>query len=186
VFKRVWIENDPDFAVERGRAMAEFNEYAKPFTHRLPFNRFERNKHGKKQHSSLWRYAMFQALKEVDAEYIHINGGIWFKTQEHFERVRDLAERTMREGYQGLRDRYPQPPREDRLAALYQVKIRGKQTTVEAEREKARLTGKDCPDCGYPMRTRTARKGANAGQRFLGCSLYPTCKGTRPSPITTV
>jgi len=39
-----------------------------------------------------------------------------------------------------------------------------------------------CPRCGAPMIVRTARKGANAGERFLGCSTYPRCKGTRDLP----
>jgi restriction system protein len=34
-----------------------------------------------------------------------------------------------------------------------------------------------CPRCGQPMVERTARRGANAGQRFWGCSRYPSCKG---------
>lgn len=37
-----------------------------------------------------------------------------------------------------------------------------------------------CPCCGKPMRQRTARQGAHAGQNFWGCSSYPDCKGTRP------
>jgi four helix bundle suffix protein len=37
-----------------------------------------------------------------------------------------------------------------------------------------------CPECGKPMRRRTARKGAQAGQDFWGCAGYPTCRGTRP------
>ena len=37
-----------------------------------------------------------------------------------------------------------------------------------------------CPNCGKPMRLRTARQGKNAGTRFWGCSDYPNCKGTRP------
>ena len=36
-----------------------------------------------------------------------------------------------------------------------------------------------CPQCGKPMRTRTAAKRAQAGQSFWGCSGYPDCKGTR-------
>lgn len=36
-----------------------------------------------------------------------------------------------------------------------------------------------CPQCGKPMRLRTARQGANAGSQFWGCSAYPECKGTR-------
>ena len=37
-----------------------------------------------------------------------------------------------------------------------------------------------CPKCGKPMRQRTARKGANAGKAFWGCSDYPKCTGTKP------
>jgi restriction system protein len=35
-----------------------------------------------------------------------------------------------------------------------------------------------CPECGKPMMLRTARRGANAGNQFWGCSAYPACKGT--------
>lgn len=35
-----------------------------------------------------------------------------------------------------------------------------------------------CPMCGAKMVLRTARKGANAGNKFWGCSTYPSCKGT--------
>lgn len=34
-----------------------------------------------------------------------------------------------------------------------------------------------CPRCGKSMVERTARRGANAGRRFWGCSAYPSCKG---------
>jgi restriction system protein len=36
-----------------------------------------------------------------------------------------------------------------------------------------------CPKCGEAMVLRTAKKGANAGSQFWGCSAYPACKGTR-------
>lgn len=36
-----------------------------------------------------------------------------------------------------------------------------------------------CPICQRQMVLRTARKGANAGSRFWGCSAYPKCRGTR-------
>lgn len=36
-----------------------------------------------------------------------------------------------------------------------------------------------CPECGKPMVRRTARKGANAGSAFWGCSSFPRCRGTR-------
>lgn len=42
-------------------------------------------------------------------------------------------------------------------------------------------TEPDCPKCGSPMVLRTARRGANAGSQFYGCSRYPQCKGIRPA-----
>lgn len=39
--------------------------------------------------------------------------------------------------------------------------------------------GAGCPKCGSTMQRRLARRGANAGRYFLGCSRYPTCTGTR-------
>lgn len=37
-----------------------------------------------------------------------------------------------------------------------------------------------CPICTKAMVRRTAKRGANAGSEFWGCSGYPSCKGTRP------
>ena len=36
-----------------------------------------------------------------------------------------------------------------------------------------------CPQCGAGMVMRTARKGANAGGAFWGCSNFPSCRGIR-------
>ncbi len=36
-----------------------------------------------------------------------------------------------------------------------------------------------CPNCGKLMVKRTARSGANAGNKLWGCSTYPRCRGTR-------
>ena len=35
-----------------------------------------------------------------------------------------------------------------------------------------------CPECGKPMRQRTAKRGPRTGQAFWGCTGYPDCKGT--------
>jgi len=40
-------------------------------------------------------------------------------------------------------------------------------------------TSPECPLCGSAMVKRTARKGANTGNEFWGCSAYPGCRGTR-------
>lgn len=36
-----------------------------------------------------------------------------------------------------------------------------------------------CPKCGSSLVNRTARKGPNAGNQFLGCSGYPKCRFTK-------
>lgn len=36
-----------------------------------------------------------------------------------------------------------------------------------------------CPACGRAMVQRTAKSGAQSGNRFLGCTGYPACRGTR-------
>jgi len=35
-----------------------------------------------------------------------------------------------------------------------------------------------CPRCGVKMKLRTARKGANSGNKFWGCMKYPKCRST--------
>ena len=36
-----------------------------------------------------------------------------------------------------------------------------------------------CPWCGGKLVVRTAKKGANIGKQFYGCSNYPKCRYTR-------
>jgi predicted RNA-binding Zn-ribbon protein involved in translation (DUF1610 family) len=36
-----------------------------------------------------------------------------------------------------------------------------------------------CPQCGKPMVLRTAKRGANQGKQFWGCSGYPKCRTAR-------
>ena len=56
--------------------------------------------------------------------------------------------------------------------------------TAAPMREKAAATAPalpTCPNCAKPMVERTAKRGANAGGKFWGCTGYPACKGVRPS-----
>ncbi len=36
-----------------------------------------------------------------------------------------------------------------------------------------------CPKCGSKLVERTAKKGPNAGSKFLGCEKFPRCRFTR-------
>jgi len=43
----------------------------------------------------------------------------------------------------------------------------------------ASAQAQSCPLCSKPMVRRTAKRGANAGNEFWGCTGYPACRGTR-------
>ncbi|HTJ79718.1 MAG TPA: restriction endonuclease [Rariglobus sp.] len=65
--------------------------------------------------------------------------------------------------------------------ALFQlvksVKANREPTTVSPA--PVQSTAPSCPKCGNPMVERVARKGANAGNSFWGCSSFPKCNGVR-------
>jgi len=44
----------------------------------------------------------------------------------------------------------------------------------------APMQAPSCPLCSKPMARRTAKRGANAGSEFWGCTAYPACRGARP------
>lgn len=47
-------------------------------------------------------------------------------------------------------------------------------------RDRAAPVPPACPTCAKPMVKRLAKRGANAGGEFWGCTGYPACKGVRP------
>jgi restriction system protein len=63
------------------------------------------------------------------------------------------------------------------LKLLRSVQTSGNIVLPEAG-ERDHLTP-DCPRCGAEMVMRTARHGANAGEKFWGCSSFPNCRGTQ-------
>ncbi|MDX2027193.1 MAG: topoisomerase DNA-binding C4 zinc finger domain-containing protein [Alphaproteobacteria bacterium] len=50
----------------------------------------------------------------------------------------------------------------------------------KAIKEDADQKGVACPKCGFPLRTRIARRGRYKGKEFWGCSRYPSCDGMKP------
>jgi len=48
----------------------------------------------------------------------------------------------------------------------------------ERDKQQADAGVPACPECGKPMRQRTARTGKKAGRTFWGCTGFPECKGT--------
>ena len=59
--------------------------------------------------------------------------------------------------------------------------ISGVTTPANATSAKSTLTANTptCPICQSAMEKRIAKRGANSGNAFWGCSQYPACKGTR-------
>lgn len=72
------------------------------------------------------------------------------------------------------------------LALIQQAKARVVPPLTRADATKtspppaAPAQATTCPLCAKPMVRRTAKRGANAGGEFWGCTGYPACRGTRP------
>ena len=64
------------------------------------------------------------------------------------------------------------------LHLIRNVQASGKMIAPPAKAESDHLTPA-CPRCGAEMKLREAKRGANAGLRFWGCSEFPKCRGTR-------
>ena len=64
------------------------------------------------------------------------------------------------------------------MAGLVQIKAKSSEEKLvkDSVEDKQDLI---CPKCGGTLVIRTAKKGANAGSQFYGCSNYPNCKFTR-------
>lgn len=55
-----------------------------------------------------------------------------------------------------------------------------KVSAVRPHNPSSTVTAPGCPRCASPMVRREAKRGANAGRAFYGCSRYPACRGTVP------
>ena len=62
----------------------------------------------------------------------------------------------------------------------YSERLAAARITERQRQDRTKQTLPPCPLCGKPLVVRTARQGARAGSQFLGCSGYPSCRGTLP------
>jgi restriction system protein len=69
------------------------------------------------------------------------------------------------------------------LVDLLQGIVVAEQSTqpVAASPSSEQPIARTCPRCGSDMRKRVAKRGAERGEAFWGCSRYPKCHGTRPA-----
>jgi len=71
----------------------------------------------------------------------------------------------------------------ERLIRAVQTDSPDRPATVEPPTEQVATlnsTAGRCPKCGRDLVVRVAKRGANAGGKFLGCSGYPACRHTQP------
>lgn len=54
------------------------------------------------------------------------------------------------------------------------------------DKENRDILGLQCPKCSSMMILRIAKKGSNTGNKFYGCSRYPTCKETVPFELMEI
>jgi restriction system protein len=56
------------------------------------------------------------------------------------------------------------------------VQVSGSEARLETNAEVKSQPSTVCPQCGEKLVTRTARRGPNAGNKFVGCSGFPKCR----------
>ena len=69
-------------------------------------------------------------------------------------------------------------PRQRRVVKEYKQSIPTMKKNYASTSASHERTSKICDRCGSPMVLRTARKGKNTGNQFLGCSEFPQCRYT--------
>jgi restriction system protein len=127
-----------------------------------------------------------------DGEKTYVQCKHWKANTVGVEKIRELLGSMAAGGAQNgifvTSGRYTEPAREfarecgiklvdgDALATLIGNVHREKNTATSDDETSPTLA---CPICSAPMVKRVARKGANAGGSFWGCSTYPQCRGIR-------
>lgn len=109
---------------------------------------------------------------------VHVNGGAEFKTPMPANVLTSGLARYIR----GFRERRLTP---DAVREIRDRLDRHRSTSTLTHRDHLRSLHERhgsttvCPRCGSPLVVRVARRGHNAGQRFLGCTAYPRCRYAR-------
>ena len=57
--------------------------------------------------------------------------------------------------------------------------VQSESNRVPTSQHTAEISSQACPKCGSELVTRTAKRGANAGKQFIGCTSFPKCRYTK-------
>jgi len=100
----------------------------------------------------------------------------WATRRQHITSLKDRHAKPVT-GSVSFTSPSPPPERKVRMTkpATSAELIFGSVSTPEARAKAA--AEPTCPVCSSPMVKRSAKRGANAGNEFWGCSRYPGCKG---------
>ncbi len=86
LFKRIWVEKDPDYAELRKSVAGDPEEVIPQYPHGAPLRR--RNRLANSPHwDPLWRRRLFIATEELRLDHIIVNSRMMFRTKE----ARDAA-----------------------------------------------------------------------------------------------
>ena len=134
----------------------------------------------------------FDLVLRKDGEKTYVQCKHWKAGSVGVEKIRELlGSMTAGGAHNGIfvtSGQYTTPAREfarecgiklvdgDRLATLI-GDVTGERHGDSSEFET--VTNPTCPICSSPMVRRVAKRGANAGNSFWGCSTYPHCRGIR-------
>jgi len=91
-----------------------------------------------------------------------------------------LLQRELADQKAATRSLSTSPPPEIAAAALRIEQQLDRIVSVAPQASGAADGSPSCPQCGKPMRQRTARTGRGNGRPFWGCTGYPACRGTLP------
>ena len=127
--------------------------------------------------------------KKILSEFLGINestihtiiyfvGDCKFKTELPDNVIRSRLGKYIKQ----FKDRVLPPEEVDRVVGEIEYHVSESSTTtrdhVQSLRERHNST-QVCPKCGSKLVERTAKKGPNAGSKFLGCENYPQCRFTK-------
>lgn len=79
--KRILFDNDPKHDEIRAEIRRRNSEFIEQFQYRVPDTKFK-IKDGKRRKDAFWGYALSTALKEVTVEFVTVNGGVFFMSEQ--------------------------------------------------------------------------------------------------------
>lgn len=100
---------------------------------------------------------------------------------ENLRKLTKVSKETKEVHIQSIKNRYSDSEKETLCSKEIIMDVEETKKEIENKEVETTVsenldTGKICPCCGKKLVLRTAKKGANAGKQFWGCSGFPKCR----------